>query len=973
MNRRLAAAIALIFLLTAMPLCASARASSGASFGAHAGRPLPGSGSEADPFLLGCADDLFLLADAVNSGDGLAGTHFALSDDIDLGGAEWTPIGTDEGRPFEGSFHGCGHVVKGLRITSGRELSGLFGVSTGDIEGVSVENADISGGDRSAAIVGLGAARDCTASGSVRGASRVGGIVGEGSVFDCESSCSVSGSSEVGGVIGRGDAYRCSCSSAPVSGLGICFGCEGQEPVSPDAFADEKYSVAEFIRWALLHVDPDSVPTNARLALQSEYCGIQPWKYLYGSIRAQITQSTLNSFYNNHYTRYMFRDQYSEATSDWSNYSYATDCQGLLDAWMTYEQGVPTDLNCDMNYSYWCTSKGEISSIDRDWAVGEAVFVYSRRLGRMGHVGWICGFDEDGEPLVAEAKGFFHGVLITPLSEGNWTHRGLMTVKFHYDSSIAPSGGAAAPEPAEVLADPVPSIEPWDGVTADDFAGGSGTASDPYRISNASQLAYLSSAVRSGRSFSGEYIILTADILFNNTAGWESWDLENKPANTWEPIGFYYNASTVRPFKGSFDGRGHTVYGLYFSNDDYSFCGLFGLVGPNPEGCIKNVTVARSYMEAVNGVGGIVGCMIDYGSVENCRNLGRINSSAWVGGVVGYADNSSVVTSVAGCTNRGEVRGSTDVGGIIGCAHGGCAISGCTSSGTLVKGFRRVGGIAGSAVGSRIEYCRTNGPVRGMASVGGVVGELRSSEAVECCCGSSVTGCYSVGGAVGTCTGSNVKNCFNTGAVSGLEKVGGLIGYAGSSYLRYSYNVGSVTARRLKGGAIGQKTGVSAVGVLVLSGCCSGGNTIGTALPASAFLVQSSYTGYDFTGVWVIDPGTAYPFAELRRAPYTSALIPAVPADPTPSPSPTPSPTPAPTAPPFIPITPDPSQSSAPLLRGDADGDGDVDASDALIVLRIALGLVDPASLPQSSVDMDGDGAITIQDALAILRIALGL
>lgn len=60
-------------------------------------------------------------------------------------------------------------------------------------------------------------------------------------------------------------------------------------------------------------------------------------------------------------------------------------------------------------------------------------------------------------------------------------------------------------------------------------------------------------------------------------------------------------------------------------------------------------------------------------------------------------------------------------------------------------------------------------------------------------------------------------------------------------------------------------------------------------------------------------------------------------------------------------------------VPGDCSGDGIADASDALIVLRVALGLVDETPEMLQSCDMDGNGAIDAADALIILRIALGI
>jgi hypothetical protein len=58
-----------------------------------------------------------------------------------------------------------------------------------------------------------------------------------------------------------------------------------------------------------------------------------------------------------------------------------------------------------------------------------------------------------------------------------------------------------------------------------------------------------------------------------------------------------------------------------------------------------------------------------------------------------------------------------------------------------------------------------------------------------------------------------------------------------------------------------------------------------------------------------------------------------------------------------------------PVIKGDADGDGKVTASDARLILRAAVGLEDIA-LAQG--DVDGDGKITSSDSREALRIATG-
>ena len=62
-----------------------------------------------------------------------------------------------------------------------------------------------------------------------------------------------------------------------------------------------------------------------------------------------------------------------------------------------------------------------------------------------------------------------------------------------------------------------------------------------------------------------------------------------------------------------------------------------------------------------------------------------------------------------------------------------------------------------------------------------------------------------------------------------------------------------------------------------------------------------------------------------------------------------------------------------PVIPGDADGDGAVGVSDALMALRHAMGLVSLGESAASACDVDYDGSVTVSDALMILRKAMGL
>ena len=68
---------------------------------------------------------------------------YALVRDIDLGGAEWTPIGTSSS-PFTGEFDGNGYTVSNFKITTGRQYVGLFGYNKGVIKNLGVENFTVN-------------------------------------------------------------------------------------------------------------------------------------------------------------------------------------------------------------------------------------------------------------------------------------------------------------------------------------------------------------------------------------------------------------------------------------------------------------------------------------------------------------------------------------------------------------------------------------------------------------------------------------------------------------------------------------------------------------------------------------------------------------------------------------------------------------------------------------------------------------
>ncbi len=95
-------------------------------------------------------EDLKALAKFVNDGGSTEGRTYFLTDDIDFNPAEGdnsnlAPIGSNEAHPFKGTFDGCNHTIKGVRVHKEDFDSGLFGNSHGTIKNVILDGAIIYG------------------------------------------------------------------------------------------------------------------------------------------------------------------------------------------------------------------------------------------------------------------------------------------------------------------------------------------------------------------------------------------------------------------------------------------------------------------------------------------------------------------------------------------------------------------------------------------------------------------------------------------------------------------------------------------------------------------------------------------------------------------------------------------------------------------------------------------------------------
>lgn len=193
-----------------------------------------GDGTQGAPYQISSAGELANLAKMVSGGETYESTYFELTADIDLGGKEWTPIGTKDSQ-FAGKFSGNGKTIRNLTVGGG-DNNGLFAYSSGEIKDVYLEKIDITttmnaGGVcafNSGTIEGCGVLSGTIICSNPNGG-QLGGICMEnsGTISRCFSNASVKGATSAGIVyINRGigvvqDCYNTGTLEGSSSASGI--------------------------------------------------------------------------------------------------------------------------------------------------------------------------------------------------------------------------------------------------------------------------------------------------------------------------------------------------------------------------------------------------------------------------------------------------------------------------------------------------------------------------------------------------------------------------------------------------------------------------------------------------------------------------------------------------------------------------------------------------------------------------------
>ena len=591
--------------------------------------------------------------------------------------ANWNPIGGEN--PFKGIFDGNGHTVSDLYINSSGSNLGLFGY----VDGAEIKNVTVQGnvtgfyeegneqsGQYVGLVLGVGTTKskleNCESRGSVTGCSNVGGIAGlvpRGTITLCTNRATVTGLGQsgkyIGGIVGYG------------KGLSFCAN-----------YADitaEGSSVGGLVGYVFPDINNEGMSNCMNV-------GNVKGKENVGGLAGECfaPQNTNNYSYGR-----------VEATNQYAGLlvgMYGNNPSTAFKKTYYVKEGLVVENGTTTAGKYY--GNGTITAPVE--AVPQADVASGKLATMLASVNSTWGQDleqKNSYPVLNGKAVYFSGRILCNghlLSEAYTNDKTKEATTPAHSQEYEDGGFCTACHESREL-------------------HGTGTAEDPYLISNVAQLESLRDLSNEGSASYTAHAQLVNDI-----------DLDYASASSWIPISKSYS------FVGTFDGNGHCIKNLYSSFYQGGFVGLFGDVRG---GTIKNLTVEGVIESSCSNQGMIAGFSAGT-NYYNCVAKGRINtngSSSYVGGIVGKTTKTSSSNPV---------------------------VQGCASYVDIVSNGKYTAGLVGMAdYGITMENCANYGNVTGKANVGGLMGYNNRE-------GCRITNCY-----VGSCEvrgeGANVfLTCF---------------------------------------------------------------------------------------------------------------------------------------------------------------------------------------------------------------------
>jgi hypothetical protein len=272
------------------------------------------------------------------------------------------------------------------------------------------------------------------------------------------------------------------------------------------------------------------------------------------------------------------------------------------------------------------------------------------------------------------------------------------------------------------------------GIPAYGFAGGTGAPNDPYRIATVADLV----AIGSDSGLLDKCFVLVNDLdLDPNLPGGRVFTAALIAPDPDPDV----HIGGAQPFRGVFDGQGHTLHRLCLAVPYGHEAGLFGNLG----GLVKDLHLQDVRVSGAP-CGALVG-MSTQGTILRCSVRGRVMGSDYLGGLAGGAFRITLLQ----CESRADVTGDAK---------------------------SVAGGLVGSIFGmrSQVVECRAAGTVTGGESAGGLIGRSDSTIVLRCAAVCQVAADQMAGGLIGHGPGNGpAADCYARGSVAGAV-VGGLIG-----------------------------------------------------------------------------------------------------------------------------------------------------------------------------------------------------
>lgn len=563
--------------------------------------------------------------------------------------ANWNPIGGEN--PFKGIFDGNGHTVSDLYINSSGNYLGLFGY----VDGAEIKNVTVQGnvtgfyeegneqsGQYVGLVLGVGTTKskleNCESRGSVTGCSNVGGIAGlvpRGTITLCINRATVTGSSQsgkyIGGIVGYG------------KGLSFCAN-----------YADitaEGSSVGGLVGYVFPDINNEGMSNCMNV-------GNVKGKENVGGLAGECfaPQNTNN-----------YSIGRVEATNQYAGLlvgTYGNDPSKAFEKTYYVKEGLVTENGTATAGQYYGSGSNPISAPAQ--AVPQADVASGKLTTMLASVNGAWGQDleqENSYPVLNGKAVYFSGSILCNghlLSEAYTNDQTKETTTPAHSSEYENGGFCTACHESREL-------------------HGTGTAEDPYLISNVAQLEYFRDQSNEGDAKITAYAQLVNDI-----------DLAYASASSWIPV----SKLTSNAFAGTFDGNGHCIKNLYSSFYQGGYVGLFGYVNG---GTIKNLTVEGVIESSCSDQGMIAGFSVG-ANYYNCVAKGRINTKdcSRVGGITGHIIGTGTTNPVVqGCASYVDiVSTATYTAGLVGQVEYGITMEACANYGN-VTGKDYVGGLMG--------------------------------------------------------------------------------------------------------------------------------------------------------------------------------------------------------------------------------------------------------------------------------------